>query len=67
MIPLDATELNDPTLPWHVTVLDEVGSTSDWLKQRAAELPVGSVVFTESKPQAVVVATTAGSPREARI
>jgi BirA family biotin operon repressor/biotin-[acetyl-CoA-carboxylase] ligase len=49
MIPLDATALNDPTLPWHVTVLDEVGSTSDWLKQRAAELPLGSVVFTESQ------------------
>ncbi len=49
MIPLEATALNDPTLPWHVTVLDEVGSTSDWLKQRATELPVGTVVFTESQ------------------
>ncbi len=49
MIPLDATALNDPTLPWHVTVLDEVGSTSDWLKQHATELPLGSVVFTESQ------------------
>ena len=49
MIPLDAASLNDESLPWHVTVLDEVGSTSDWLKQRAAELPLGSVVFTESQ------------------
>ncbi|MDZ4403776.1 biotin--[acetyl-CoA-carboxylase] ligase [Prosthecobacter sp.] len=49
MIPLDVTALNDPTLPWHVTVLEEVASTSDWLKQRAAELPVGTVVFTESQ------------------
>ncbi len=51
MISLNATALNDPTLPWHVTVLEEVGSTSDWLKQRAAELPVGTVVFTESQTQ----------------
>jgi BirA family biotin operon repressor/biotin-[acetyl-CoA-carboxylase] ligase len=49
MIPLDARALYDDALPWHVTVLDEVGSTSDWLKQRAAELPVGAVVFTESQ------------------
>lgn len=49
MIPLDAAALNDSTLPWHVTVLDEVNSTSDWLKQRAAALPVGTVVFTESQ------------------
>lgn len=49
MIPLDASALNDPALPWHVTVLDEVGSTSDWLKQNAATLPVGAVVFTESQ------------------
>ncbi|OYW78099.1 MAG: biotin--[acetyl-CoA-carboxylase] ligase [Verrucomicrobia bacterium 12-59-8] len=49
MIPLDARALNDDTLPWRVTVLDEVGSTSDWLKQNAADLPVGTVVFTESQ------------------
>ena len=49
MIPLNADALNDPALPWHVTVLEETGSTSDWLKARAAELPVGSVVFTESQ------------------
>lgn len=49
MIPLNAAALNDPALPWHVTVLDEVNSTSDWLKQRAAEVPVGAVAFTESQ------------------
>ncbi|WP_395744300.1 biotin--[acetyl-CoA-carboxylase] ligase [Prosthecobacter sp.] len=49
MIPLDASALNDDTLPWHVTVLDEVASTSDWLKQKAATLPVNTVVFTESQ------------------
>ncbi|MGV3663702.1 MAG: biotin--[acetyl-CoA-carboxylase] ligase [Prosthecobacter sp.] len=49
MIPLNADALNDPALPWHVTVLDETGSTSDWLKERAADLPVGTVVFTESQ------------------
>jgi len=49
MIPLDASALNDPALPWHVKVLDEVGSTSDWLKQNSADLPVGTVVFTESQ------------------
>jgi BirA family biotin operon repressor/biotin-[acetyl-CoA-carboxylase] ligase len=49
MIPLDASALQDSTLPWHITVLDEVGSTSDWLKQNAADLPLGSVVLTESQ------------------
>ncbi|MCF7784748.1 MAG: biotin--[acetyl-CoA-carboxylase] ligase [Prosthecobacter sp.] len=49
MIPLEASALNDDTLPWQVTVLDEVGSTSDWLKQNAADLPSGTVVFTESQ------------------
>jgi len=49
MIPLDASALRDDTLPWHVTVLGEVGSTSDWLKQNAADLPVGTAVFTESQ------------------
>lgn len=49
MIPLCADALNDPALPWQVTVLDEVGSTSDWLKERAAAAPVGTVVFTESQ------------------
>lgn len=51
MISLDATALNDPALPWHVTVLDEINSTSDWLKSKAAELPIGTVVFTESQTQ----------------
>lgn len=49
MIPLTAAALNDPALPWQVTVLEETGSTSDWLKARAAEAPVGTVVFTESQ------------------
>lgn len=49
MIPLDAAALNDSALPWRVVVLDEVTSTSDWLKQRASEVPVGTVVFTESQ------------------
>jgi len=49
MIPLDASALHDDTLPWHITVLDEVGSTSDWLKQNAADLTDGTVVFTESQ------------------
>jgi BirA family biotin operon repressor/biotin-[acetyl-CoA-carboxylase] ligase len=49
MIPLSAEALHDSALPWHVTVLDEVGSTSDWLKQNAADLPLGSVVFAESQ------------------
>lgn len=49
MIPLSAAALNDESPPWHVTVLDETGSTSDWLKQRAADLPANSVVFTESQ------------------
>ena len=49
MIPLDVSALQDDALPWHITVLDEVGSTSDWLKQNAADLPAGTVVFTESQ------------------
>lgn len=49
MIPLTAAHLSDGSHPWHVTVLDEVNSTSDWLKQRAAELPPCTVVFTESQ------------------
>ena len=49
MIPLDAARLHDDATPWQITVLDEVGSTNDWLKQRAVELPVGTVVFTESQ------------------
>ncbi len=49
MIPLDASALSDPALPWAVTVLDEIGSTSDWLKARAIEAPVGTVVFAESQ------------------
>jgi BirA family biotin operon repressor/biotin-[acetyl-CoA-carboxylase] ligase len=51
MIPLDTAALNDPTLPWQVTVLDEVASTSDWLKQSASSLPVDTVLFTESQTQ----------------
>lgn len=47
MIPLDAAALNTPALPWHVTVLDETASTSDWLKARAGEAAVGTVVFAE--------------------
>ena len=49
MIPLDASALHDDALPWHITVLEEVGSTSDWLKQHAADLPVGTVVLAESQ------------------
>lgn len=49
MIPLDAGTLNTDAAPWKVTVLDEVSSTSDWLKQRASELPLDTVVFTESQ------------------
>lgn len=49
MTPLDATALNEASSSWHVVVLDEVTSTSDWLKQRASEVPVGTVVFTESQ------------------
>ncbi|MBK8091486.1 MAG: biotin--[acetyl-CoA-carboxylase] ligase [Verrucomicrobiaceae bacterium] len=49
MIPLSADALNVPELPWNVCVLDEVGSTSDWLKQQAAQLPTGTVVFAESQ------------------
>ncbi len=49
MTPLDAKALNDPTLPWHVTVWEEVGSTSDWLRQRASEAKVGTVVFAEEQ------------------
>lgn len=49
MIPLSADALTDPTLPWHVTVLDEIHSTSDWLKSKASTASVGTVVFTESQ------------------
>ena len=49
MIPLSADALNDDTLPWRVRVFDELGSTSDWLKQNAAQLKTGTVVFTESQ------------------
>jgi len=49
MIPLDASALHEDALPWHITVLEEVGSTSDWLKQNAANLPIGTVVFAESQ------------------
>lgn len=49
MIPLDRAALTDPASSWQITVLDEVTSTSDWLKQRAAESPAGSVVFAESQ------------------
>ncbi|MCB1279077.1 biotin--[acetyl-CoA-carboxylase] ligase [Prosthecobacter sp.] len=51
MIPLDASAIQDPTLPWHVSVLEEVGSTSDWLKQQASDLPPNTVVFAESQTQ----------------
>ena len=49
MIPLSADALNDDTLPWRVRVFDELGSTSDSLKQNAAQLETGAVVFTESQ------------------
>lgn len=49
MIPLSADGLNDPALPWQVVVLEETGSTSDWLKARAGEVPAGTAVFTESQ------------------
>lgn len=49
MIHLSVDALNDDELPWRVRVFDELGSTSDWLKQNAASEPVGTVVFTESQ------------------
>jgi len=49
MIPLSADALNAETPPWHVIVLDEIHSTSDWLKSQAAEMPVGTAVFAESQ------------------
>lgn len=49
MISLSADALNEESAPWHVTVLDEVNSTSDWLKSNATALPTGTVVFTESQ------------------
>lgn len=49
MIPLEAARLHDDAAPWHITVLEEVGSTSDWLKSNAPALPTGTVVFTESQ------------------
>lgn len=49
MIPLSTAALNDDSPPWHVIVLDEIHSTSDWIKAQAAELPVGTVVFAESQ------------------
>ncbi len=49
MIPLNVERLNHEEIPWQVTVLDEVDSTSDWLKSKAAQSPVGTVIFTESQ------------------
>lgn len=49
MIPLETARFHDDAAPWHITVLDEVGSTSDWLKSNATTLPVGTVVFAESQ------------------
>lgn len=49
MIPLETARLHDDAAPWHITVLDEVGSTSDWLKSNATTLPAGTVVFAESQ------------------
>ncbi|WP_395716604.1 biotin--[acetyl-CoA-carboxylase] ligase [Prosthecobacter sp.] len=49
MIPLNVERLNHEEMPWQVTVLDEVDSTSDWLKSKAAQSPVGTVIFTESQ------------------
>lgn len=49
MTPLNGRMLQDETVPWDITVLEEVGSTSDWLKQNAETLPAGTVVFAESQ------------------
>jgi len=49
MIPLSADALTDDALPWRVHVFDELGSTSDWLKQNATREPAGTVIFTESQ------------------
>jgi BirA family biotin operon repressor/biotin-[acetyl-CoA-carboxylase] ligase len=49
MIPLETARLHDDAAPWHITVLEEVGSTSDWLKSNAEALPIGTVVFAESQ------------------
>lgn len=49
MISLSVDALNDDAFPWRVRIFDELGSTSDWLKQNAASEPVGTVVFTESQ------------------
>ena len=49
MSPLSADALNDDTLPFCVRVFDELGSTSDWLKENAASVPIGTVVLAESQ------------------
>ena len=47
---LDPSLLNDPALPWRVRVVDEVGSTSDAVREAAmaGEAP-GLVLFAESQ------------------
>lgn len=51
-IPLDSEDLqrrcHSAQLPWRVTVLDEVGSTNDWLRAEATNRTIeGDVVFAE--------------------
>jgi BirA family biotin operon repressor/biotin-[acetyl-CoA-carboxylase] ligase len=47
---LSSFSLNDPALPWRVQVVDEIGSTSDALREAAlaGEVP-GLVLFAESQ------------------
>lgn len=47
---LDPSLLNDPVLPWRVRVVDEIGSTSDAVREAAmaGEAP-GLVLFAESQ------------------
>lgn len=47
---LDPSLLNDPALPWRVRVVDEVGSTSDAVREAAmAGEAAGLVLFAESQ------------------
>jgi BirA family biotin operon repressor/biotin-[acetyl-CoA-carboxylase] ligase len=50
MSALDPSLLNDPALPWRVRVVDEIGSTSDAVREAAmAGEPSGLVLFAESQ------------------
>ncbi len=50
MTVLSATALNDPALPWRVQVVEEIGSTSDALREAAlAGEDAGLVLFAESQ------------------